>query len=214
MFYSYIKDESLERFCTARKEIQVPAGKEFVVQGSAINHFKYLKEGLVKIHRTDENDREQIIYFAKPMDFISIQNIFSEKTYNYSVTALENSVVCIFEIGVINELISSNGDFARKMLEMSNRAMSKILLNSLELINRSMYGKVASVLLHFHDQIYKTSEFELPVSRKEIAQYTGLSIETVIRVISEFRKDGILKVYGKKTEILDRDKLVSVVDHS
>lgn len=214
MFYSYIKDEGLEKFCVSRKEIPVPAGNEFVVQGSEIRHFKYLKEGLVKIHRTDHNNREQIIYFGKPMDFISIQNIFSEKTYNYSVTALEDSVVCVFEIGVINELISSNGDFAMKMIEMSNRAISKILLNSLELISMSMYGKVASVLLYFHDHIYKASEFELPVSRKEIGQYTGLSIETVIRVISEFRKDGILKVYGKKTEILDRDKLVSVVDHS
>lgn len=214
MFYSYIKDESLEKFCVSRKEVPVQAGKEFVVQGSEIRHFKYLKEGLVKIHRTDHNNREQIIYFGKPMDFISIQNIFSEKIYNYSVTALDDSVVCVFEIRIINELISSNGDFARKMLEMSNRAISRILMNSLDLINKSMYGKVASVILYFHDHIFRSREFELPVSRKEIGQYTGLSIETVIRVISEFRKDGIIKVFGKKIEILDRGKLMSIIDHS
>ena len=82
------------------------------------------------------------------------------------------------------------------------------------MISKSMYGKVASVLLFFQEKIYFTYGFDLPVSRKEIAQYTGLSIETVIRVISEFRRDGLIKVYGKRIEIIDKDSLVSIYEHS
>ena len=57
-------------------------------------------------------------------------------------------------------------------------------------------------------------QFDLPVSRKEIGQFTRLSIETVIRVISEFRKDGIIKVYGKKIEIIDKQRLTAIIEHS
>ncbi|MGE5354764.1 MAG: Crp/Fnr family transcriptional regulator [Deltaproteobacteria bacterium] len=213
-FYSSIRDANLERFCHARTEIIIPGGTTFINQGDDIKSFKYLKEGLVKLHRQNEIGKEQIISFGTPMDFISVQNVFSEKKYNYSVTAIENSVVCVFDLKIINDLILSNGEFAMKMLNISSMAMNKILNSSLDMISRTMYGKVASLLVFFQDHVYKTEGFDLPVSRKEIAQYTGLSIETVIRVISELRKDGLIKVFGKKIEITNKQALLSIIEHS
>jgi len=65
-----------------------------------------------------------------------------------------------------------------------------------------------------YEEIYFSPAFELPISRKEIAQYTGLTIETVIRVISSFRRDRLIKVYGKQIEIIDKDALVAIFEHS
>lgn len=213
-FYSLMQEAGVDRFCHSRSEITIPAGKTFINEGDEIKSFKYLKEGLIKLHRLDSNGKEQIIFFGRPMDYISIQNTFSEKTYNYSVTAIENSTVCIFDINVMKDLIRTNGKFALKMVEISSMALNRIIDNSLELISKTMYGKVASLLLFFSEKVYVTDNFDLPVSRKEIAQYTGLSIETVIRVISEFRRDGLIKVYGKKIEIVNKQGLLSVLEHS
>jgi CRP-like cAMP-binding protein len=209
-----MQEAGVDRFCHSRSEITIPAGKTFINEGDEIKSFKYLKEGLIKLHRLDSNGKEQIIFFGRPMDYISIQNTFSEKTYNYSVTAIENSTVCIFDINVMKDLIRTNGKFALKMVEISSMALNRIIDNSLELISKTMYGKVASLLLFFSEKVYVTDNFDLPVSRKEIAQYTGLSIETVIRVISEFRRDGLIKVYGKKIEIVNKQGLLSVLEHS
>ena len=49
--------------------------------------------------------------------------------------------------------------------------------------------------------------FDLPVSRKEIADYIGMSTANVIRTLSDFKKDGIIKVFGKTIEIVDINKL-------
>ena len=214
IFYETIKNYDLDRFCDSRKEIIVPAGKRFITQGDEIKSFKYLQKGLIKLHKQNESGMEQIISFGKPMDFVSIHNIFAEKTYSYSITALEESTVCIFNIDIIKDLIKTNGKFAEMLIMTKSRASNRILANSLDLISKSMYGKVASVILFFHDNIYFTMGFDLPVSRKEIAQYTGLSIETVIRVISEFRRDGLIKVYGKRIEIIDKDGLQAIYNHS
>lgn len=214
LLYTSIEDTAVEGFCNARYEKFIPAGIQFVEEGKEIKNFKYLKSGLTKIHRKLNNGNEQIISFARPKDFVSIQNVFSEKKYNYSVTALEDSVICIFPIDTINELILQDGNFAQKILQSTNHASNLILYNSLDLLSKSMYGKIATVLLFFQDKVYHSDSFELPVSRKEIAQYTGLSIETVIRVISEFRKDKIIKVYGKTIEVLNKQYLISVLDHS
>lgn len=215
IFFESLKDpKELEKYCVAKTEIAIPAGKKFIKQGDKIARFKYLKEGLIKLHRKNKSGGEQIISFGKPMDFVSIQNVFSKNKYSYSVTALEDSTICVFDLSTIRELIKTNGIFANKIIETTNRASNKILSNSLDMISKSMYGKVASVILFFQEKVYFTYGFDLPVSRKEIAQYTGLSIETVIRVISEFRRDGLIKVYGKRIEIIDKEGLVSIFEHS
>lgn len=213
-FESLQPGEELEKYCSSRTEIKVPAGKRIIKQGDKIISFKYIQEGLIKLHRKTKNGHEQIISFGKPMDFVSIQHVFSDKKYRFSVTAIEESTLCVFNLKTIKELVHTNGKFAEKLLETTSRASNQILSNSLDMISKSMYGKVASVILFFHEEIYFTYGFDLPVSRKEIAQYTGLSIETVIRVISEFRRDGLIKVFGKRIEIVDKEGLVSIFEHS
>ena len=213
-FESLLTEKDLDLYCNARTETIIPAGKSIIKQGDPIRSFKYLYEGLIKLHRTNKDGTEQIISFGKPMDFVSIHNIFSSEYYNYSVTALQDSTVCRFDLPTIKELIKTNGLFAKKIIETTNAASNRILNNSLDLISKSMYGKVANVLLFFQKEIYFSPEFELPVSRKEIAQYTGLTIETVIRVISSFRRDGLIKVYGKRIEIIDSEGLEAIFEHS
>jgi len=68
-------------------------------------------------------------------------------------------------------------------------------------------GRVAFVMLYFSKEIYNSKVFDLPVSRKEIADYIGMSTANVIRTLSDFKKDGIIKVFGKTIEIVDMNKL-------
>ena len=214
IFYETLMSNELDGFCGARTELTLSKGVTFIRQGDEIKSFKYLKEGLIKLHKTDDTGKTQIISFGKPMDFVSIHNIFAEKTYSYSVTTLEKSIICVFDLGLINNLVRTNGEFANRIIQTTTRTANKIISDSLDLLGRSMYGKIARVILFFQEEIYFTYGFDLPVSRKEIAQYTGLSIETVIRVISEFRKDGLIKVYGKRIEIIDKKGLQAIYDHS
>ncbi len=215
IFYeSLLNEEEYEKYCNAKTTIIVPAGGLIIKQGDPIISFKYLFEGLIKLHRTVLNGKEQIITFGKPMDFVSIHNVFSGDVYSFSVTAIEEARVCKFDLNVIKDLVEANGVFARKIIETTNASSDRILKDALDLISKSMYGKVASVLLFFYKDVYYSLEFELPISRKEIAQYTGLTIETVIRVISSFRRDGLIKVYGKRIEIVDLEGLEAIFDHS
>ena len=211
VFFEFFTDDDLNQYCDSLEKISVPKGKRFITQGDKIRSFKSLSEGLIKLHRINELGKEQIISFGKPSDFISIHNIFAEDTYSYSITTLEESTICIFDIEKIKTLIKQNGDFAYKMIRTTTMAANHIILNKLNLLSKTMYGKVAHVILFFHEEIYHSYGFDLPVSRKEIAQYTGLSIETVIRVLSEFRKSGLIKIYGKRLEIINKDELKHIL---
>ncbi len=93
------------------------------------------------------------------------------------------------------------------LLTKISKINDKIINQTLELRQKNLVGRVAFVLLYFTKEIYKSMVFELPVSRKEIADYIGMSTANVIRTLSEFKKDGIIRVFGKTIEIVDLSKL-------
>jgi len=72
---------------------------------------------------------------------------------------------------------------------------------------------VAFVLLYFASEIYRSMIFDMPVSRKEIADYIGMSTANVIRTLSDFKKEGIIRISGKTIEVVDKEKLEIISKH-
>jgi len=214
LFFNCISQDQIEDYCESRIETTYEEGEKIIIQGEHISEFLYLKEGLVKLFRKSEHEEEQIISFGKPYDFVSILSVFSNTHYNYSVTALQKSVVCSFDLKQITELIQSNGTFALHLIQTLTKSSDRIILNSLNLLQKRLYGRVAFLLLYFSDDIFFNDSFDLPVSRKEMAQYIGMSQENVIRAMSALRKDGIIQVFGKSISIKDKARLNRMRDLS
>jgi len=98
------------------------------------------------------------------------------------------------------------------LLQKMSRAADRIILDSVEIRKKHLRGRVAYLLIYFANIVYSSSEFELPLTRKEMAEFVGMTTENVIRSLSEFRKDGILKIYGKTIQIVNMDTLRSIAD--
>ncbi|WP_430936066.1 Crp/Fnr family transcriptional regulator [Saccharicrinis sp. 156] len=213
LFFKNVSSDQLSSLCGSRIEKKYSKGEYIIEEGRFIEEFIYLKSGLVKLFVTNTDGKEQILSFAKPFDFVSLLSLFSKPHYSYSVMVIEDSTTCNIPIEHIKSLILLNGTFAKSIIEKMNRVSDAVIHESLEIRRRNLRGRIAYVLLHFSDNIYKSREFELPVNRKEIAEYISMTTENVIRALTEFRKDGIIKIYGKFIEILAYDKLVQISEH-
>lgn len=207
LFYKSVDDNVIELVCNTKVESVFKRGDVIIEEGGPIESFIYLKSGLVKLFKPGHGDKGQIIMIAKPFDFVSLLSVFSDSTYNYSVTALEDSVTCNLKLDDIKKMIYANGDFAMSIMRKMSKVSDTIILESLTIRKKNMHGRVAHILLFFSEQIYETDYFELPLNRKEIAEFIGKTTENVIRTLSEFRKDGIIKIFGKNIEIVEKEKL-------
>lgn len=212
IFYATLDPKEIEGYCMSRVEKLVTQKEIIIRQGEPINKFIYLKEGLVKLYR-ETNTGSQIISIGKPLDFVSLLSVFGDKNYSYSVSAISDSVICIFDLSEVQKLILKNGYFALRLIKTMNKASDRILFDYLDISQKRLYGRVAHVLIYF-SEIFKSDSFDLPISRKEIAQLVGMSIENVIRAISDLRKDKIIKVYGKNIMIEDMNRLIQIRNHS
>ncbi len=210
LFMENLQGEQLEIMCSGKTEKQFSQGEIIIHEGVPIHEFLYLKSGLVKLFKRDAEGREQIISIAKPMDYVSLLSVFSDASYNYSVTALEDSVTCNLKMEDILKLVMGNGALALSLLTKMSHLADGIILDSLEIRKKHLRGRVAHILLYFSEEVYQSTEFDLPLSRKELAEYVGMTTENVIRTLSEFRKDGILKIYGKTLQIINMNTLKKV----
>lgn len=205
--FAYLDDPTIQELCNNKVEQSFSKGEIINHEGEKITSFKYLRSGLVKLYRRTPNGEEQIITITRPFEFVSNMSIFSEDRYRYSVSAVEDSIVCIVNLEFIKGLFLKNGGFAMGLISKISRINDKIINQTLDIRQKNLVGRVAFILLYFTKEIYKSRVFDLPVSRKEIAEYIGMSTANVIRTISEFKKDGTIKVFGKTIEVVDIDKL-------
>jgi CRP/FNR family transcriptional regulator len=209
-FFNSFDDIELQTFCNQKEEMEYAKGETIIKEGDEIKDFIYLKSGLVKLYKTNTQDKDQIITIAEPFDFVSLFSVFSDTKYNYSVSAIENSVICSLKLEDVKEYAKKNGLLSLNLMEKMSTATDKIILESLAIRDRHLRGKVAYILLKFGKEIYKNLVFELPVSRREIAEYIGMTTENVIRTLSEFRKDKLIRINGKEIEIIDEKTLEQI----
>ena len=212
LFVVNLDETNMFQVCEGKVEKSYRAGETIIKEGTRIRDFTYLKSGLVKLFRSDQSGKEQIITIARPMDYVSLLSVFSDKRYNYSVTALEDSVTCNLSMDIIRTLINNDGSLALNLLGKMSRVADEIILETLEIRKKHLRGRVAYLLIYFASKVFHADEFELPLTRKEMAEYVGMTTENVIRTLSEFRKDGILKIYGKTIHIVNMESLQTIAE--
>jgi len=208
LFLGYLPDVEATYMCANKKEVTYNAGDIIIAEDQPINEFLYLKSGLVKLFRHTSIGKDQIITLCQPFDYISLLSVFSDDHYHYSVQALVPSVACVLKLDDILERCNSNAQFAMNIMKKLSKTSDEILTHTLEIRQRHLRGRIAYILLFISEHLFEGNlQYNLPISRREIAEMIGMTTENVIRILSEFRKDKILKINGKSIEILDCSRL-------
>ncbi len=213
VLFSNLRPEDLSRVNISREEKEFRPGEVIVRQGDKITSFMYLRKGLLKISREMNDGKNQIISIARPFDFIGLLSVFSESHYQFSITAIEKSSLCFIDLGLMREIIGKDGHFALKLLENMSNMNDMIMDNWLMINQKNLRGRIAYILLFFSNEIYRKEEYHLPVSRKEIAELIHMRTENVIRILSEFRRDGIIGIEGKLIKILEKEQLNRIAEY-
>lgn len=210
LLFTNLSDGEYALINNARKEYIFTRGEVIRKEGDPIKSFLYLRRGLVKLYKTDKSGKDQILSINKPTDFINLLSIFSNSTYKYSISALEETHVCDVKLKVMMDVIKNNSVFGLSVLNRISRISDEIIETRFEINQKQVKGRVAHILLFLSDNIYKKNSFRMPITRREVGELISMTTENTIRTLSEFRKDGIIDIQGKTITILDYERLQNV----
>lgn len=211
--FQLLSHEQLEKLTCSKTFLLVPKGAVIAQQGDEIKSFIFLRVGLAKLVRITPDGRQQIVGIATPRDFVGLLSLFSSKVYKYSIIAIEDSEICSVNYQMVEELILSNGQFALSFLEMISRVSDLMISMRLDLEQRQLRGRVAFILCYFANEVYNSAKFNLPISRREIADLIDMRVENVVRILSELRRDRVISIEGTTFDVLDKEKLKWIKFH-
>lgn len=214
LFVYTVKDSDLEKICLNKVQKKYKKGEIIISSEKDVDILLCIKSGLAKYYRILENNKQYIIGLVKPFDIITYLVIFLQKEDQFiNIAAVEDTEVCFVPIKEIEQIIRTNSNFAIDVIRKIVQASNDVIKRFTTINNKNLKGRIAWILLDFADNIYKKDIFELPMSRKEIGEMIGMTTENVIRTLSEFRKEKIIKINGKEIEIIEKNKLKTIAQY-
>ena len=179
-------------------------------QGGMVSNIMIVESGLVKVFLENESN-VLVLKIMTAGNLLGMTSI-SEKinTYQYNAMAYVDSVIRQIDINVFRSLVGKNPGFAKAIIDMLNSNSIQINNRFFCLSHKQSFGRMADILLCLSERVFEESEFDLPLSRKELAELTGLKSETVIRLLKQFSDEGIIQMDGKKITIKESQQLKNI----
>jgi CRP/FNR family transcriptional regulator len=191
-------------------EVTYKKGETICKQGSFATHIMFLNEGLAKIY-LEGQPKNLILKIAPSRHLIGLPSIYEgNNTFLYSAATYVDSVVGLIDINVFKRLLRQNSEFASKIISILNENTVQTYGRFYCLTQKQLHGRLADILLCLSQRVFKEEQFNLPLSRMELAELTGMSTESVIRVIKDFKDEGLIRINGKRFEIANYDRLVKI----
>lgn len=169
--------------------------KLFIINHGSIKSFTYTKDG-----------KEQILYVLKEGDFFGDLSLLKRSKYSHSASALQDTYMCMLHKNDFDKILKENTEISINILEyMHDRILN--LENLVQTITtKDMDSRLATLLLNFSEKFgvktEKGMEISFPLSREDMANYIGVTRETISRKLSSFEQEDVIELVGNKKIII------------
>jgi CRP-like cAMP-binding protein len=205
--YCTLEAEELQHINEHRKSRCYPKGRIIFFEGKPANGMYCINRGRVKVYKTGLDGRQQIVRLAGPGALLGYRALLSEEPYHASAETLEEAVVCCIDKAAFSELLTSNPDFSRSMIKKLATELRQAEDLATSIAYKSVRERMAELLLMLKDNYGTPTDegvlIDLRLSREEMAEMIGVTQETAIRLLSEFKKDGLIAVKARNITLRD-----------
>ena len=205
--FQHLSKEELQLINQNRYEATFKQGEIMIKQGSPSSNALFLASGMAKSYYEGINGRNFIMSILLPGTLIMGPGAYVNSRYAYSVSALKQLQACFVSFDIIRHLVKVNGDFAEGLLQDVSTKSLRSHIRMVNLAQKKMPGRLAEVLLYFSDEIFKSDEYEMILSRQELGEMTNMVKESVVRILRELEESGVIDTKLSYVKIIDKEKL-------
>ncbi|TQI69295.1 CRP-like cAMP-binding protein [Gramella sp. Hel_I_59] len=219
---SYIKEETPEdeeklkdlndlRELFSKQELQYfKKGETIYEKDKHANYFYLVKRGIVKAHRLDNQGKELITELYKEDDFFGNHANDPQSSYEDYATAMEETQLYTVSREEFQKILAGNPRITMQLVEVLNNNLSELKKQLMDMAYGSVRKKTANTILLFAERIEKHPLKSIRISRADLAGVAGMAPESLIRTLSEFKKEGLIEIEGRNIKLLDSQALKMV----
>ncbi|MDF2547245.1 MAG: transcriptional regulator, Crp/Fnr family [Anaerosolibacter sp.] len=210
--FSTLSQEELSEINSLKINKEYKKGEILFFEGDQMESLFIINQGSVKVFKYTKEGKEQILYILSEGDIFGELSLFRSERLTFNVEALEDLNACVLTKASFEMILSKRPEISMKVLQVMGERLIKMETLIQSLGTKDIEARIATFLLELIPEYTKSrghiKEIELPLSREEIANYIGVTRETISRKLGKMQDEGILKIKGiKKIIILDEDAL-------
>ena len=197
-------------FETHGKFFAFQQGEVIYDEGQNSNHIFLIHQGVVKCHRFDEQGKELTTALYKTEDIFGYTSFMQNIAYQETATAIRQVELSGISKEQLKQVLDTNQNVTLELIQLLTDDLKGVKDQLLQMAYSSVKKKTASTILKFADKLNRKPGDPIKISRGDLASVAGIATETLIRCLSDFKKEGIIEIEGRNIRILDLQKLDDV----
>lgn len=211
--FCQLQDESLEEFTQHKTTNHYKKGQVIFYEGNQAYGLYCVYEGRVKLYKSGIDGRQQIVRIAGPGDLLGYRSLFADEPYHATAEAIEDADICCIDKNAFFPVLTKNPALALNLIKKLARELRQAEDLATSIAQRSVRERMAELLLMLKEAYGKPTKqggmrLDIHLSREEMAEMIGITQETAIRLLSEFKKEGLIDVKERDITILNSKALV------
>lgn len=195
---------------SGKTQVLFRKGDNLTKQGAFTSYVLFLITGLAKQYLEADNGRSFNLRIIRPGEFLGLSAVFNENIFGYSASAITDCQAFLIEKEAIAKVTKQNGQFGfslvRRYCEQNNNLLS-IIKN---LNYKQMNGRLAEILLYLDSIKSEVPEIFQYLSRKDLAEFAGISTESTVKLLKAFEKDGLILLPDRDIILKNHNSLTEI----
>jgi CRP/FNR family transcriptional regulator len=179
-------------------------------QGAFASYILFVIDGFAKQYLEGEGIKNYNLRIIKPGEFVGLSAVFSENTFNYSSVAITDCHVFLVEKDAIANVVKQNGMFGFNIIKRYCEQNTNLINTVRNLMYKQMNGRMADALIYIESLKSEKAEIFQLLSRKDLADFAGISTESAVKLLKIFEKDGLIELHEKDIKIIKQDALLEI----
>ncbi|MCK5400032.1 MAG: Crp/Fnr family transcriptional regulator [Flavobacteriaceae bacterium] len=198
-----LSKEELMRISACKTSKIIKKGDVIFEEGEMLNGVFCVRDGICKLTKLSENGKDQIITLVVKGELLGQRSIVSNERTNLRATALNDMELCFIPKTEIIRNLTKNSEFTfdvLKRMALDLKEADDIIVN---MAQKSVRQRLAEALISIHSSFGTNPDGTLSIllSREDFASIVGTATESAIRVLSQFKKEGLISTIGKQIKI-------------
>ena len=196
----FLTPEELDAVNNHKQSIQFKAGSVVFDEGQPLKGIYCIQQGVIKLSKLSPNGKDQIIKLAIAGEFLGRRSVFTKERSTLKAVALNDVSVCFIPKKTFLSIVAHNADFSFSLLTRFAEDLIDADNSIVSLGQKSVSERMATILLYLRKYIGINADGSLAVqlSRSDYANIIGAATESVIRVLADFKQDGLISMHNKR----------------
>ena len=208
VLFKGLQDAQLERIAEISHGKNYKRGESIFFEGDEATGFYVVAEGKIKIFKMSPDGREQILHIFGPGEPFGEVPVFHGQPFPANAVTMAPSALLFFPRREFVDLVASTPSLALSMLAMLSLRLRRFASQVESLSLKEVPGRLAAHLVYLAEEQGRTDRVVLDIPKGQLASLLGTSPETLSRIFARMSEEGLIRVHGKKIELLDYDELL------